>query len=139
MLYCLEYKNRIYFTGGNDWQSFVIWFSASVILLFVVGNYGVRYIICNNSVIDIRIQKAVDVLYSFALFAIPLSFITLWMNEVVRFFRLFYLALFFLYAIIRDYIKIKNRYIIFGTMALINIVFMLVWLLRGINPDAYWG
>lgn len=133
-------KASLYMTSSIDLKSFAIWSLASFMQIFVLWNYGVRYVVSkNNDYTSIETKRAVNILFRFALFSIPFSAITLWMDEVVRIFRLFFLVMFFLYAIMRDEIKPRNRRIIFGFLAAVNIIFMLVWLIRGINPDVYWG
>lgn len=134
------YKARIYMASAVDYKSFVIWFTSGIIMVFTLWNYGVRYVLSkNNNKTSVEKKRSINFLFRFSMFCIPFSMVTLWMDEVVRIFRLFFLMMFFLYAEMRDEIRPRNRQIIFAVMAFVNIAFMVVWMIRGIRPDHFWG
>lgn len=133
-------KAEIYMTDGLDLKSFIIWLGGSSIQIFALWNYGVRHVLWRgNNITSIKTKRAVNLLFRLALFSIPMTGITLWMDEVVRIFRLFFLVMFFLYAVMRDELNRRNRQIIFGTLSAVNMIYMMAWIVRGINVDAYWG
>ena len=72
------------------------------------------------------------------LFGIAVSGFLLFVEEFNRMYRLFYLAGYLIFGLIEKRMPGTNRYILFRVICAINILFMVVAMLRGINFDLYW-
>lgn len=129
-------KINFYLTTQSDMYSFFIWTSSSLLMIFMLWEYGVKNIL--NSPASEEKKRAVNILFRFSLFSLVLSGMTIYMDEIVRIYRLFFLTMFFLYVVMRSELKSKNRRWIFQAMAAVNIIFMCVWMYRGIDIDSFW-
>lgn len=129
-----------YLTNKVKFDSFIIWGGSATFLTIILWFFGVRYILNSpyRNQIPIERRKVVNILFRYSLFSLFCAGILLYLDEVNRLYRLFYLIQFFLYGTIELYIPRKNRVIIVSSFIFIHVVFMGVAMSRGLNFDIYW-
>lgn len=127
----------LYLSNKKSYDSLIIWAGYECLLLVIIYFGGYKELIFNNTV-DIKIKDAASKLYRFLLFGIVVSGILLYVQEFNRLYRQFYLVGYMLYGMIERYMGNINRKILFLLIGSINIIFMIVAMIRGINFDLYW-
>ena len=128
-----------YITNSLSIDSLVIWAGYGVCLLISVWALGIKQS-CINAKKNGNIKKviALNTLFKFSTFSIVFSSFLLFINEFNRLYRLFYLVLYIIIGMVYYDIEKKNRFILLSTVFLLNIIFMIVAMKRGINFDQYW-
>lgn len=130
-------KISLYMTYSLDWKSFIIWLSSSLVMLYALYQYGVKSLLVSKCVMP-EFKKKLSLLFTLSLFSIVISPLTLYMDEIARIYRFFFLIMFLIFSMIRKKINSRNRKIIFNTIVIINLAFLTMWMIRGINFDNYW-
>ena len=128
---------NLYMTKDVGYDSLVIWVGYELFLIIAIYFLGFESII-KNRWIDLKTKEAVNILFRFMLFGITISGFMLFVEEFNRMYRLFYLAGYFLFAMMIEHMKKTNRIVLQWTMIIVSMLFMAVAMMRGINFDLYW-
>lgn len=121
-------------------DSFVIWGGYSLVSLILLWFFGVRKIL-NNAERDGSFSEEVitiSLLFRYSLFSIPFLGFLLYIDEFNRIYKLFYIINYLLFSFVKKELSVSNGNLIYIFFCLINIIFMLVTMTRGINFDLYW-
>ncbi len=129
---------KFYISSTLSIDSFIIWAGPAIVYLIIMWYLGIRKINKEDSGISIQKRKLINILFRYSLFSVATSGFLLYLNEFNRLYRMFYLVLFLLFGIIETELSRKNRWLLFCMMSAVNIVFMGVAMLRGINFDLFW-
>ena len=127
----------MYMTTDVGYDSLIIWVGYELLLIAAIYFLGYWPVI-GDPLEDDRTKAAVNKLFRFMLFGIAVSGFLLFVEEFNRMYRLFYLAGYLIFGLIEKRMPGTNRYILFRVICAINILFMVVAMLRGINFDLYW-
>lgn len=120
-------------------DSLIIWAGYGICLLIAVWVLGIKQAcIAAECRGDVQKIVAINILFKFSTFAVILSGFLLFMNEFNRIYRLFYLVLYIIIGMIYYDIEKKNRFILVSIVSLLNIIFMMVAMSRGLNFDKFW-
>lgn len=128
-----------YVTNNLSIDSLIIWAGYGGCLLIAVWTLGIkRALIAAENRGDTQKVLAINILFKFSTFAVILSSFLLFIDEFNRLYRLFYLVLYTIVGMVYYDIEKKNRMILVVIVSLLNIVFMIVAISRGVNFDKFW-
>lgn len=127
-----------YLSIDTGYDSLIIWAGTTGGMMIILWYFGVKNVLSsdNHQVLEIR-KRAVNYLFRFSLFSISCSGFLLFLNEFNRTYRLFDVMLFMIFGIIEDEMSWKNKRLTFLIFSLVNIVFMMIALSRGVDLDTF--
>ena len=127
-----------YLSIDTGYDSLIIWGGTTGGMMIILWYFGVKNVLSsdNHQVLEIR-KRAVNYLFRFSLFSISCSGFLLFLNEFNRTYRLFDVMLFMIFGIIEDEMSWKNKRLTFLIFSLVNIVFMMIALSRGVDLDTF--
>lgn len=134
--YTIFEKLKDYIADDNGYDSLVIWAGTAVFFLAILWHFGLKAYLKDSFVSHER-KRAVNILFRYSLFCIPLSSFLLVVNEFNRIYRFFYLIDFFIFGAVWKALNRKNT-TVFLLISFVNIIFMIVAYERGLNFDKYW-
>lgn len=127
----------LYMTADAGYDSLIIWVGYELFLIGAIYHLGYRSFI-NDPFVSTKEKEKANKLLRFMLFGIAISGFLLFIEEFNRMYRLFYLTGYLIYGIIERHIQQANRIILFSTICLASMMFMIIAAMRGINFDLYW-
>lgn len=130
-------KLNSYITSDVSVDSLMIWGGYELFLIIALFYLGYSKFIHAPYIEEWKKDFSSSVL-RFMLYGISISGILLFLDEIHRIYRLFFLVGYLLYGLVENHLSRKNRFFLFTSIASTNIVFMLVSRLRGFNFDVYW-
>lgn len=136
----IYFSRLMYYQSSSlSLDSFIIWAGCQFMLIFLIWTYGIKYLRqVELNEVDFTRVRAVNVLFKFSMLGTSLSGFLLYLNEFNRIYRLLYITSYIIIALLAEYISSKNRRLLISNAIIMNVIFMMVSIFRGLNFDFYW-
>lgn len=130
----------LYLSSKVGLDSLIIWGGYSLFSLILLWFFGVKKILSNSERKGKFTEEviAISLLFRYSLFSIPFLGFLLYIDEFNRVYKLFYIINYLLFSFVKKELSNSNGIILSCIFCILNIIFMLVTISRGINFDLYW-